>query len=70
MVSSADKTLKLAPSLQQKPAGASFFRKAGADSFFGVKESHGFFSKPVQAKLTVSTPDDPHEKRPTPLQTK
>ncbi len=61
MVSSADKTLKLAPSIHPRPAGATFFRKAGADSFFGVKEAPGFFSKPIQAKLTVSTPDDPQE---------
>jgi hypothetical protein len=61
MFSSADKTIKSAPAVQQKTAGASFFRKAG-EGFFGAKENSGFFGKPIQAKLTVSTPDDPHEK--------
>lgn len=44
---------------QQQPT---FFRKAGEESFFGTKEQPHFFSTPVQAKLTVSSPDDPQEK--------
>src|SRR4051812_47423375 len=62
MFSSAEKTVKSAPAIQQKAAGATFFRKAGEESFFGAKESPSFFGKPIQTKLTVSTPDDPHEK--------
>src|SRR3978361_1693259 len=62
MFSSADKTTKSAPAVQQKTAGNTFFKKAGEESFFGAKESPSFFGKPVQAKLTVSTPDDTHEK--------
>src|SRR4051812_44031041 len=64
MFTSADKVVKSAPAVQQKTAAgrAGFFRKAGEDSFFGTKESPAFFGKPVQPKLTVSTPDDPHEK--------
>lgn len=44
---------------QQQPT---FFRKAGEESFFGAKEQPNFFSAPIQAKLTVSSPDDPQEK--------
>jgi len=62
MFSSADKTIKSAPSVQQKTAGTTFFRKAGEESFFGAKENPSFFKPSVQAKLTVSTPDDPQEK--------
>lgn len=62
MVAPAGKTNKTVPVVQQKSAGNTFFRKAGGDSFFGAKESTSFFGKPIQPKLTVSTPDDPHEK--------
>lgn len=62
MFSSSDKTVKSAPAAHQKAAGNTFFRKAEEQSFFGAKESPGFFGKPVQPKLTVSTPDDPQEK--------
>jgi hypothetical protein len=62
MFSSANKTTKIAPAAQAKAPGTSFFRKAGEESFFGTREGPSFFGKPVQAKLTVSTPDDPHEK--------
>jgi Domain of unknown function (DUF4157) len=44
---------------QQQPT---FFRKAGEESFFGAQEQPSFFSAPIQAKLTVSSPDDPQEK--------
>lgn len=62
MFSSANKTTKTALAVQQKAPGTSFFKKAGEESFFGTKEGPVFFGKPVQAKLTVSTPDDPQEK--------
>lgn len=50
------------PAEQQKTAGNSFFRKAGEETFFGSVKKPCFFSSPIQAKLTVSTPDDPQEK--------
>ena len=61
MFSSANKTTKTSPAVQQT-AGTTFFRKAGEESFFGAKETPSFFKPAVQAKLTVSTPDDPQEK--------
>ncbi len=63
MFTSASKVVKSAPAVQHKAAaGATFFRKAGEQTFFRSKESPSFFGKPIQAKLTVSTPDDPQEK--------
>ncbi len=38
-----------------------FFRKAGEEEAVGEQQS-AFFSTPVQAKLTISKPDDPQEK--------
>jgi hypothetical protein len=48
--------------LQPQKAGTTFFRKPGEASFFHAGKSNAFINYPVQAKLTVSTPDDPHEK--------
>ncbi|QNF34703.1 DUF4157 domain-containing protein [Adhaeribacter swui] len=66
MFSSAEKTVKPAAALQQKAAGTSFFRKAGEEGFFqkepAQQENTRFFHPSVQAKLTVSRPDDPQEK--------
>ncbi|MBV4360532.1 DUF4157 domain-containing protein [Parasegetibacter sp. MAH-26] len=62
MFSYTNKTTSSAPLLQAKAGSNTFFRKAGEESFFGTKEPPTFFNKPIQAKLTVSTPDDPHEK--------
>src|SRR6266508_6485537 len=62
MFSSATKTNKNVTAVQQKTAGTTFFRKSGEQSFFGSKENHSSFGKPVQAKLTVSASDDPQEK--------
>ncbi len=62
MFSAADKTLRAAPAVQQKAANPGFFKKAGEEPFFGTRDQPQFFSSPIQAKLTVSTPDDPHEK--------
>jgi hypothetical protein len=47
---------------QQQTAGTTFFRKAGEDTFFGPTQQDTFFTPTVQAKLTVSSPDDPQEK--------
>ncbi|MBY0478834.1 MAG: DUF4157 domain-containing protein [Chitinophagaceae bacterium] len=62
MFSSADKTKNAQVQRQQQQPGQTFFRKAGEESFFGAKESPSFFSSTIQAKLSVSSPDDPQEK--------
>ncbi|MBE7169597.1 MAG: DUF4157 domain-containing protein [Williamsia sp.] len=64
MFSGADKTVKQAfAAVQQRTTAAAFFRKAAeGESFFAPKQNAGFFGSPVQAKLTVSSPDDPQEK--------
>ena len=67
MFSTTEKTVKSAPAIQQKGAGTSFFKKSGEEGFFGMKETAKqenatFFNAPVQAKLKVSSPDDPQEK--------
>ena len=61
MFSSAEKSKNTTVQRQQQPP-QTFFRKAGEESFFGAKESSSFFSSPLQAKLTVSSPDDPQER--------
>jgi Domain of unknown function (DUF4157) len=62
MFSSAEKTKNVNVQRQQQTAGQSFFRKAGEETFFGPTESPAFFSSSIQAKLSVSSPDDPQEK--------
>ena len=62
MFSAANKITKTTPAVTQKAAGNTFFKKAGEETFFSSKENPSFFGKPVQAKLTVSSPDDPQEK--------
>ena len=62
MSSTAEKTNQPATVVQQKAQQQSFFRKAEEESFFGSNERPSFFNAPVQAKLTVSSPDDPQEK--------
>lgn len=62
MFSSANKTTKTSPAVQQTTAGITFFRKAGKESFFGAKENPSFFKSSFQAKLTVSSPNDLQEK--------
>jgi hypothetical protein len=59
---SAEKTTNGTVQRQQQQPVQTFFRKAGEETFFGAKESSSFFSSPIQAKLTVSSPDDPQEK--------
>ena len=61
MLSAASKINKPTVTQPQK-AGTTFFRKAGEASFFQASKSSAISNHPVQAKLTVSTPDDPHEK--------
>ena len=62
MSSTAEKTNQPVTVVQQKAQQQSFFRKAEEESFFGSNERPSFFNAPVQAKLTVSSPDDPQEK--------
>ena len=62
MVCTADKTRKSAPSTYQRTPGTTFFRKADEATIFGSKQNDPFFNTRVQAKLQVSTPDDPQEK--------
>ena len=62
MFSAAEKTNQPATVVQQKAQQQSFFRKAEEESFFGGNERPSFFNAPVQAKLAVSSPDDPQEK--------
>lgn len=61
MFTSAEKTNHFS-TVRQKAAASSFFRKAGEESFFCAKDNPVFFNAPVQAKLSVSSPDDPQEK--------
>lgn len=62
MFTTADKTNTHNISRSQQNSGPAFFRKAGEESFFGNQKQNTFFSNPVQAKLSVSHPDDPQEK--------
>ena len=62
MFSSGEKTNRASTTVQQKAQQQTFFRKAGEESFFDSKEQPSFFNAPVQAKLSVSSPDDPQEK--------
>ncbi len=39
-----------------------FFRKAGEETFFGSSRQPSFFNTGIQAKLSVSSPEDPQEK--------
>ncbi|WCT10371.1 eCIS core domain-containing protein [Mucilaginibacter jinjuensis] len=64
MHSTAEKTVKPTHVARKQDGPGTFFRKAGEDSFFGnsKEQKPSFFSPSVQAKLTVSQPDDPYEK--------
>ena len=62
MFSTTEKAAATTQVVQQKPAGAFFFRKADGEGFFGNKEARPFFPATVQPKLEVSHPDDPQEK--------
>ncbi|MFY7839757.1 MAG: DUF4157 domain-containing protein, partial [Lacibacter sp.] len=62
MFTSAEKTTNVTVQRQQQQPVQTFFRKAGEETFFGAKENTSFFGSPIQAKLSVSSPDDPQEK--------
>src|SRR5260221_14160455 len=62
MFSTAEKTSSHSTPVQKMVADGVFFRKAGEESYFGAKESPSFFGPTVQAKLSVSHPDDPQER--------
>lgn len=66
MHSAAEKTTHLTTPVRQAGAQGAFFRKADEPSFFGAEQDRGqgsFFSPvSVQAKLTISQPDDPYER--------
>lgn len=62
MFSSAEKSKNVNVQRQQQTPQQTFFRKAGDEHFFGAQQSSSFFSPVVQAKLSVSSPDDPQEK--------
>lgn len=62
MFTSAEKTTNVTVHRQQQQPVQTFFRKAGEETFFGAKENASFFGSPIQAKLSVSSPDDPQEK--------
>jgi hypothetical protein len=47
---------------QHQNSGPAFFRKAGEETFFGNGTQPAFFNAGIQAKLSVSSPDDPQEK--------
>jgi len=63
MLSTTEKTAKTSHIATKQVNGATFFRKAEDPSFFGSHDKPAFFSAAaIQPKLSVSTPDDPHEK--------
>ncbi len=64
MFASAEKTknVNVQRQQQQQQPETTFFRKAGEESFFGSAENQSFFSPIIQAKLSVSSPDDPQER--------
>lgn len=62
MFSSAEKSKNVNVQRQQQTPQQTFFRKAGEEHFFGAQQSSTFFSPAIQAKLSVSSPDDPQEK--------
>jgi phage-related protein len=63
MVSTTEKTAKTNHIAPKKADGNCFFRKAEEPSFFQSNDKPAFFGGvAVQPKLSVSTPDDPHEK--------
>lgn len=47
---------------QRQNSNTSFFRKAGEEAFFGNQQKPSVFGPTIQAKLNISSPDDPQEK--------
>jgi hypothetical protein len=63
MFSKAEKTNTVIINRSQQNGGQVFFRKADEESLSGEQSQSAFFtSSSIQAKLTVSKPDDPQEK--------
>ncbi len=63
MTSTTEKTAKTTSIAPKQADGTCFFRKAEDPSFFQSNDRPAFFSgAAIQPKLSVSTPDDPHEK--------
>ncbi|NOT50465.1 MAG: DUF4157 domain-containing protein [Chitinophagaceae bacterium] len=63
MGTGADKVTKTTTPVQRQADQSSFFQKKGEGGFFGSTNENGFFSGArIQAKLSVSSPDDPQEK--------
>jgi hypothetical protein len=62
MFATAEKTNHAATVVRQNAQQQTFFRRADEETFFGSSEKSSFFNTPVQAKLSVSSPDDPQEK--------
>ncbi|MCU0374255.1 MAG: DUF4157 domain-containing protein, partial [Chitinophagaceae bacterium] len=62
MFASAEKSSHSSLQLKAQNATPAFFRKAGEGDFMGKHEPAAFFGKAIQAKLDVSSPDDPQEK--------
>jgi hypothetical protein len=62
MFSKAEKINAPVVNRSQQNSGPAFFRKAEEESYAGEQSQSAFFSPTVQAKLTVSRPDDPQEK--------
>jgi hypothetical protein len=62
MVTSGEKMNPAVNSRQPQAVGSAFFRKTGEHNFFGAREIRSFFGGNIQAKLTVSQPNDPQEK--------
>jgi len=63
MLSTTEKTAKTNHIATKKADGNCFFRKAEDPSFFQSNDRPAFFGgAAIQPKLSVSTPDDPHEK--------
>jgi hypothetical protein len=59
---SAEKSWHSSLQLKAQNATPTFFRKAGEGNFLGKSEQPAFFGSVIQAKLSVSSPDDPQEK--------
>ncbi len=62
MFSTSDKSKHVTIQPKTGLNGNTFFRKAGEAAFFGQPAYGSFFSPAIQAKLNVSSPDDPQEK--------
>ncbi len=64
MFTTADKSSLHSQTRQQAAATGSFLQKKDEGGFFGRKKQEtGFFSpQSIQAKLTISQPNDPYEK--------